>query len=322
MAFKKNPPPTLYIRSGYCIDLLRSTTRQGFTRIERQIRENQYVAHGLKPPSFETVRDYFRLHRSVAFEPRDGSKSPPWLLAAELEYPGTAEAFFHPLADLLFGYLESSFLWRRHFSRIPQQWINEARNRGSTALAGEWEAINLSQEERKHRTPPKDHLDRLSFVHLSMMRLAEPIGSRLFVKPGLSRCWRRAYENSVEDDVAFLLSIGSLDALAALLGLAEEGALIGDMHRYRHAKSALLARIPHIHFLPGCRRIAKALELDITSHLEMHVFPRRYNGTLHMGFGLPVSWRSMAYETLLSNRESRGEDFGKDARHDIDLPPA
>lgn len=69
--------PTLYLRSAYFIDSLRAASGQGFLKLEKRIRQNQYEAVGLAAPELETIRDYFRLHRSVAFEPRnsDGATS-------------------------------------------------------------------------------------------------------------------------------------------------------------------------------------------------------------------------------------------------------
>lgn len=291
MTSKKRPPPTLFMRSGYFIDTLKSRSELSFAKLERRIRENQYDLHGIRAPSEATVRDYFLLRRSVAFEPKFKDPSAPWLLATELEFPGASLAFFHPVFDLLFGTLESTYLWQAHFSRIPQQWIDDARKSDPLAMADEWEAMNASLAERKHRSRPKQHLDRLSFVHLSMMRLPENICNRLFTRRGLAASWARVY-GPIEDDIAFLGEINNLDAIAGLLALAEEGAQIGDMSRYHAAKYALRNRIEKVQFFPGCKRIRDSLEFSLSRHIEGELFPRRYSGTLRTGFGLPVSWRT------------------------------
>lgn len=95
--------PTLYLRSACFIDNLKEITGEGFPKLEKRIRENQYDAFKLPAPATETVRDYFRLYLPVAFEPTRKVTSNPWLLAVELEVPGSSAAFFHPLFDLLFG---------------------------------------------------------------------------------------------------------------------------------------------------------------------------------------------------------------------------
>jgi len=138
--------PTLFLRTAYFIDSLCEQTGMNFEGIEERIRNNQYIAYGLDAPAYETVRDYFRLHRSVAFEPRlgrDGNtpgqqserifqrdRKAPWLLAAEAEFPGSSFSFFHPLFDLLFGRLESSAFWASHFNKIPESWINQEEAEG------------------------------------------------------------------------------------------------------------------------------------------------------------------------------------------------
>lgn len=292
------------MRSGYFIDSLKSRSGLGFERLERRIRENQYEANNIRPPCYETVRDYFALKRSVVFEPHGDDGTAPWLFAAEQEFPGASTCFFHPLFDQMFGQLESAYFWRAKFSRIPQEWIDGLRVRGRSFLADEWEAMNLSLQRRKHRTQPKTHLDRLSLLHLSMLRLPDPIRDQLFTKDSAGSPWRRLYEIPIEDFLANLRVQISLEAIAALLALVEESAEIGDFRRYACAKQALEARYAAIPGLPGCKRVGKAIQYAITSHLEGQVFPRSYNGTLMTGFGLPISWRTILQSELIA--ESQG----------------
>jgi len=191
--------PSLFLRSGYFIDNLKSSTKLGFEKIEEVIRMNQYnegkrcVGSYLLAPPYDTVRDYFRLYRSVAFEPNEKANFAPWLLAAELEFPGSSSAFFHPIFDLLFGELESSFFWSSHFRSIPEKWIEVARARGDTKIAHEWELMNQSARSRKHRTKPSTALDTLSLVHLSLLRLPSEIKDVLFEGNGSAPGWSRRY---------------------------------------------------------------------------------------------------------------------------------
>ena len=312
MPNKKTPYPTLFIRSGYFVDSLRLQSRLSVARLERRIRENIYEKNGVHAPSEDTVRDYCSLRRSVAFEPRVEEKKDkriaPWLLAAELEFPNSSFAFFHPLFDLLFGTLESAYFWQAHFCMIPESWIEDLRRRGASPLADEWEEMNVSLKERRHRTRTKTELDRLSFVHLSMMRLPRHISGRLFEKEEHSSTrFRRWF--AIEEDIVYLQSQNNLNAIAALLALLEEGAAIGDAHRYRCAYSCLVDRLPLLKSIPGCKRMGIALELAITSHLEGQAILRSYNGTLYSGFGMPVSWRSMLQENLLEKCQE--DDFSE-----------
>lgn len=288
------------MRSGYFIDSLKSRTGFGFERLERRIRENQYEANNIRPPSYETVRDYFSLRRSVAFEPHGDDGTAPWLFAVEQEYPGASICFFHPLFDQMFGQLESAYFWRAKFSRIPQEWINGLRKRGRSLLADEWKAINLSLQRRKHRSQPKNQLDRLSLLHLSMLRLPDPIRDKLFAKESHEAHWRRLYETPFEDVISNLRVQNNLESIAALLILIEEAAEIGDFRRYAYAKQALEERYTTIPDLPGCKRVGITIQLAITSHLEGQIFPRSYNGTLTTGFGLPVSWRAILESELIA----------------------
>jgi hypothetical protein len=293
--------PTLYLRSGYFIDNLKSLTNLGFEQIEDRVRRNQYENPDRNPalaaPSFETVRDYFRLHRAVAFEPRQNSPVAPWLVAAELEFPGSSGAFFHPIFDLLFGELESAVFWSARFRRIPDSWISDAKSRGDVHMAHEWELMNQSTNSRKHRTKPSSNMDQLSFVHLSMLRFPPPIREMLFDGNGSQQEWTRRY-SSASIELEYLQSISSMDSLAAMLALMMEGAEIGDMNRFNLSKKALLGHMSFMDTTPACVRIKDRLKALI-SHTCEDMCPRDYNGFLHFGFGLPVSWRAMEMDKFL-----------------------
>lgn len=301
--------PTLYLRSAYFIDSLRATTGQGFVKLERRIRQNQYEAFGLTAPEPETIRDYFRLHRSVAFERRnsDGAspaadaKTPSWLLAAELEVPGSSFAFFHPTFDLLFGLMESSVFWSAHFSKIPQAWIDEAKGRGDIALADEWETMNRALQKRLHRSRQTYEMDALSFIHLTMLRLPGHISAALFERKGLATTWARRYLPP-QEEVQHLLGAGGLDAVAALFALTKESCEIGDMERFHLAKAATIQVLALLDKDPTCRRIRRPVRMLLSDELENKMYIRRYSRTLHHGFGLPLSWRAQLTPPLICRR--------------------
>lgn len=303
-------PPTLLLRSAYFIDNLRELTGQGLTRLERRIRENQYEAAGLHAPPIETIRDYFRLRRPVAFESQEKkAKYPPWLLAAEIEVGGSSHAFFHPIFDLLFGQLESSAFWSMHFRIIPAKWIEDAEARGDTDTATEWRQMNEATRKRKHRSRQVHQLDPLSFVHLSMMRLPDAIRDSLFERKGLSSGWTRKYA-SPEAETLLLESIRTVDSLAALLALVKEAAEIGDMTRFHRAKAALLNHLSVLDELAPCRRIKQQLKAQIHFELDYNILSRRYQGTLYHGFGLPPSWRAHLIPSLIERSSRKIEATG------------
>ena len=290
---RKIKQPTLFLRSGYFIDNLKASTGLGFEKIEKQIRDNQYENPENSPdliaPSFDTVRDYFRLHRSVAFEPDQEARIAPWLLAAELEFPSSSFAFFHPIFDLLFGELESSAFWSAHFRKIPHQWIDDLTRRGESELAKEWGLMNEAIDKRTYRKKQKDTTDQLTLIHLSLLRLPDEIRKTLFAGNGSSPNWTRRY-SSVDSEIHSLSSYQNMEGMTALLGLMMEAAEIGDHNRFKLLKPEL---IPHMSFMdddPSCVRIKDLLkQLIIGKYRDL--FPREYNGYLHHGFGMPVSWR-------------------------------
>lgn len=313
MATKTIRQPSLYLRSGYFVDLLRANSGLGMTVIERRVRINQYEANGLIPPSYELIRDYFRLYRTVAFEPhRNEDKTAPWLLAAELEFPGCSHAFFHPLFDILFGQAESTVFWATHFSQIPKTWISDAENRGDLQLAQEWRLLNAADSRRKHRKRDIVQIDPLSFLHLSMMRLPGYISKTMFERKGLATTWSRCYSDTPKDEAAHLVLLKNIDALSALLLIAKEGAEIGDMRRFNFAKEGALKLVPCIHELPGCRRIGNLLKEVLVDELKNRTLPRRYNRTLYMGFGLPASWQAMIAKSFYDDLMTRECEFSKE----------
>ena len=266
--------PSLYLRSGYFIDRLRAETGLGMVRLERRIRERQYEARGLTPPSVDLVRDYFRLHRAVAFEPRKGkSATAPWLLAVELEFPGSSLAFFHPIFDWLFGQVESAIFWEAHFRKIPESWIADAERRGDVALVREWQAINRGQSKLRHRRKINAQLDDLALIHLSMMRLPEPIMSQLFERRGLTMGWTRRHDE--EREVQMLLENPGFDALCALVLLADEAAKIGDVRRFTLAREGATVLLVVMENYPGCQRVGAHL----ANHLNVQIDGRRVRST-------------------------------------------
>lgn len=293
--------PTLFLRSAYFIDNLKEITAEGFAKLEKRIRENQYEAFKLRPPATETVRDYFRLHLPVAFEPTQKVACTPWLLAAELEVQGSSTAFFHPIFDLLFGRMESAAFWDMHFGLIPEIWIEQAEARGDVDIAAEWKKMNEYSKNRKHRKRQEEQIDPLSFIHLTLMRLPSPLLEILFERKGLSPSWTRKYA-SAELEVTQIQSVKSIDSLTALLGLTKEAAEIGDMTRFHQAQEALLGHLSVLDERKAYQRINQKLKNHLIFDCKNMII-RRYHRSLYFGFGLPASWRANSIGQRIDQEE-------------------
>lgn len=296
---KRISKPTLYLRSAFFIDHLKEMSRLGYTELETRIRVNQYERFGFFAPSEDTVRDYFRLHRSVAFEPNQKSKNYPWLLAAEMEFPGCSIAFFHPIFDLLFGSLESSAFWDAHFNKIPENWINEATQRGWSEMAEEWSMMNLAKERRLHRSKKISGIHDLRFIHQSMLRIPA-IRDTLFTQH-IKGQYARLYEN-ISDELNAFLALNPIDHITAILLCAKEAELIGDHTRFKAAQTAALKHMPLLRTNKSCLRIQPELSKHILEFLDGIAVPQYSIRYIH-GFSMPASWRALNDESALKQIE-------------------
>lgn len=280
--------PSHFSRTAYFIGWLKEKTGRGHISLEKQIRINQYDRYDFEAPAKDTVRDYFRLRRSPAIDPQRAN-TPPWLFAAELEFPGAAYAFFHPLFDFLFGQMESSRKWSENLERVPEEWILDAIHRGDKAHAEEWRAVNASLKKRRGRPPKKTTLVDLSFIHLTLMRLPNPIFSTLFEWIESEEMFARSYR-PVEDEISSIQNYPSMDALAALVGLVYEAAEIGHMNRFHKAGKAVREHLRILDDLPECLSIRDGVKLLIEK-LCLEVTTRTYPAPGFWGYGLPETWR-------------------------------
>lgn len=282
-------PPTLLFRTAFCVAFARKATGQSVGKIEERVRLNQYEKFSLRPPAAETVREYFKLRRNIAFDPLvKRPKTPPWLFALDREVPGAAYHYFHPLIDLIWGKQESGIFWRNQAQIIPEAWINDEKQKGNTTLANEWHQQNIDTQKRRKRSLNDAPLNHLSFIHLSLLRIPEFGEGALFHKPGLAQGWVRKYA-SIETELNAISSRFDLDHLAACVGLTMEAAEIGHTDRFTAAKAATTKALQAIDLIPECKRVAtpiKALIADFVANLQR----RCYTGSSRYGFGWPASW--------------------------------
>lgn len=284
--------PTLYTRQAYFLDSLLETTGLSFAEIESRVRHNQFVKFGLRPPSTQSVRYYFSLKRYAGIDPRqDSPRTPPWLFAAELEFPDSTSSYFHPLFDLLWGSIESSLFWEFKFGRIPDEWIDEYEKSDKdykNAKAAEWREWNALRKDRSHHKRKDFKVDHLTFIQLSLLRLPE-VSKLLFEKQQNSPDWIRRYDPA-DQEINSVAALSSFDGLTGLLGLLMESSAIGDVRRFLLAKDILQKNLPILETLPGCGRICESLTGHINDHIHQEI-PRSYSKLLYHGFGLPMTWR-------------------------------
>lgn len=291
----------MYIRSGYFIDRLKTITGQGLLRLERRVRENQYERFGLVPPSIDTVRDYFRLHRNIALDPKiKRPSSPPWLLAAEREVPGASYDYFHPAFDLLWGRVCGGVFWRKEIQKIPKEWINDERTKGDEDTASEWERINKEVSRRRISARAPEPIDTLGFIHLSLMRISDT-SPMLFDRNGFAGTRARRYR-PIKKDIREISALRSFDSVAALLGLMLEGAEIGDRTRQSAFRDALLSQLSVIDELQECRRIGKKLKSYINNFIDQGIVPRCYGCASQSSLCWPDSWRFLEANRLLQKK--------------------
>ena len=295
LSMKRISKPTLYLRSAYFIYHLKQMSSLRYTELEARIRVNQYERFGFFAPSEDTVRDYFRLHRSVAFEPNQKEKSYPWLLAAEMEFPGCSVAFFHPIFDLLFGSMESSAFWDAHFNKIPEDWTNEAIQRGWSELAGEWSMMNIARERRLHRSKKIPASHDLRFIHQSMLRIPA-IRDILFTRQTKGQYARLYAEISVE--LTAFEALNPFEHITAILLCAKEAELIGNHNRFEAAHIDALKHLPLLKTRKSCLRIQPELSRHIVEFLDGIAVPQYSIRFIH-GFSMPASWRSLYDESAL-----------------------
>ena len=281
--------PSHFFRTAYFIGWLKQNTGQGHVALEKRIRLNQYEKFGLKAPAADTVRDYFRLRRSPAIDPQDGM-TPPWLMAVELEIPGSSYAFFHPLFDFLIVQMESSQKWLERLEKIPEGWIHEAIKRGNINMAEEWRSFNEASLKKRGRKPRQPRLHALNFIHMTMMRLPAPIFPVLFAWSDREKLFARTYL-PIDQEIESIKGFPSMDALAALVGLVFEAAEIGNTDRFHRSKKALRDHLCILDEVPEFQYVRAELKWLVKSFC-LAVPVRMYASPQFYGYGLPATWRS------------------------------
>lgn len=296
--------PSLRMRTDYFCDALKAQTGLSAKKIWTQINDRQYLHYEMNGPAWGTVHDYFRSREPLFVDFRQAGKStsnevldnPGWLMAAEMEFPGSSYAFFHPIFDLLFGTIYSQFKWELRFSRMPEKWIEEEERKGNIELAAEWRERNAQLSKPGRRKDKKD-FHRLDYIHNTLIRLPDQIFQALFCYEGSMVARTYAEINST---LELLAKDRSLEGLAAIFGLVRECQEIGNHTAYRAAKNILEVQLIILGERIEYKRIATILRdyLLKESRQDARCYSRYYSWS----YGLPASWRA----TLESPTRLRG----------------
>ena len=103
---------SLYLRTAFFTDSLRATTGLSISKLEKIVKDNQYDAYGLRAPSHDTVKDYFRHKRSPSVDNKDRDTQ-PWLIACEQEFRRRNRRHFYwqkLVFNICFHYVQASKL--------------------------------------------------------------------------------------------------------------------------------------------------------------------------------------------------------------------
>lgn len=290
MAEPRIKSPALLIRTALFIASIRQTSDAGHSQIAQAVAERAYFPFGLTPPSSEVVREYFTLRRTPAMDP-PSKRSPSWLMAADFTYPGTAYFFFHPLADFLFGRIESTAKHTIQSERIPEEWIEDALKLGKLDEANGYIAHNLDLGAKRGR-PRRQQQNRLGFLHMTMLRLRPPCRAALFLQDNFGR-YRRRFR-PVSEVEAELANTDLVDRTAALLGLFLEACELGDLKNRWQARRAARNSLRALLREDRTRRFRYKLRSVMLSSeglrwpgVRDYSLPEAYRA------GLPVSWAGL-----------------------------
>lgn len=249
------------IRSIYFVDYLRDRTGFGETILERTIREDWYQPNGFSAPSPDAVSAYFKGARPIPYDPTQ-TNSPPWLYAAEQQFPGCSRAFFHPLWTFLYGRLHSSAKFIRQKTKVPREWIDESLAKGDTATAKEWEQENALIDKTVPKKPISIPQTELQSARVVMLLMPKPIQHELFTISDGDMTYLRSF-HPIEDEIEAISNEITFDSLTALLMLVVEASEIGDQVRLKAAKSAAKKHLKILNTDKAFRRVREQVERKI-----------------------------------------------------------
>jgi hypothetical protein len=290
-------------RSKYFLSELKRETGKGLVKIERQIRVNVFDKHfpQKNAPSLETIRSYFLSRRAIPYESAD-KEIPSWLLAVEMEFPGSSRNFFHPFWNITLGPLPSKEKIVDKMRLYPIEWIEKFREDGDLKSAMEAEDGNAKLMMVRNRRQPWVPADRLSWIHSCILHLTSDVKEILMSRDGLSYQWKRRYL-CVEAEIAALTGIENLESLTAALALMLEGAHIGDNQRLILAKKFLISELLLVEKKEQFKCVCNEIRRLVTWHIE-RIYVRSYAPLSTELEAYPESWRPLVYNYILDKKSN------------------
>jgi hypothetical protein len=226
-------------------------------------------------------------------------------MAAEYCFTGSSRHFFHPIFNLLAGRIYSSEKTRARSRRIPNSWVEQASRHGKTEEVAEYVAINAKFDARARVRVPRTAQDEsLDWIHANMYTLVPEARNTLFIKTGLARGWRRAF-NPLDQEITALGSLPALEALAAAFALHLEANLIRDAERSVVSRRFVIEQLARLKDEPILRRLAELIAMSVMHRLSYSSFAR-YDPEWIAIHTLPDSWRGVASHLI---RQDRFEDL-------------
>lgn len=222
-------------RSLYVVAKIRQentlSSEQFASRVRLEYAKRHMLAHA---PAEETVRAYFNGRRPIPYE-LPAPRTLSYLLAIELAFPGAQRYFFHPLFNLLGGPIRTSVDRQAKMLRIPTTTIDGYREQGELKMAEDCEQYNrLLLVKAKDKRASVERPVTLHWIHSTMYAMDTPVRDILFTQKGLG-IPRRQYR-PIADEIAALMQLGGLDALAGAVALFLEGREADDLTKMVSAK--------------------------------------------------------------------------------------
>lgn len=202
------------------------------SKVRLEYAKRHMLAHA---PAAETVRAYFNGRRPIPYElPIPGGLS--YLVAIERAFPGAQHYFFHPLFNLLGGPIRTSADRQVKQLQIPKETIDGYREQDALQMAEDCERHNqrLLVKAKDKRASVEGPVG-LHWIHSTMYAIDMPVRDVLFTQKGLGNP-RRQYR-SVAHEIADLVQLGGVDALAGAVGLFLEGREADDLTKMVSAKA-------------------------------------------------------------------------------------
>lgn len=272
-------------RSALVVDGLLATGRS-WEDIAREVAQEQYAKRGLTPPTRDVVRRYFSLEFAPGLDP--GYRAPlSYPAALALQYPEVRPMAVAPLLDLLFGNDSPKADQIARKDRFSDKDIAARQDHGEHEAADFMRLLNRFAASRRPGRPTRSAERHHWSLYQTLLIARKDLIGAMFVEHA-SGYGRRI--RPIEEEVADLMHVAHIDALALLYGLVRESLEFTDHHRLATAVEATLGWLPNLFHLPECRRIAPLLARAVLRACDQAV-PKRFSREAAFDRVRPGTWR-------------------------------